>query len=30
MDSDNSNSKAWQHPGGKLLELGPESCSDKE
>lgn len=30
MDSDKSINKAWQHPGGKLLELGPESCSDKE
>jgi DNA repair protein RadC len=30
MESDNSVNNTWQHPGGKLLELGPESCSDKE
>lgn len=30
MDSNNSISKTWQHPGGKLLELGPENCSEKE
>jgi DNA repair protein RadC len=30
MDSDYSINNRWQHPGGKLLELGPESCSDKE
>jgi len=26
----NSLSQKWQHPGGKLRELGPESLSDTE
>lgn len=30
MNDQNTQDKHWQHPGGKLLELGPESCSDKE
>ncbi len=30
MESDSPNPKTWQHPGGKLLELGPENCSEKE
>jgi len=30
MNTNNSINKSWQHPGGKLLELGPERCSDKE
>lgn len=30
MNDQNTQHQNWQHPGGKLLELGPESCSDKE
>ena len=26
----NSATQTWQHPGGKLRELGPESLSDSE
>ena len=26
----NPNTPKWQHPGGKLRELGPESLSDSE
>ena len=26
----NSSSQKWQHPGGKLRELGPESLTDIE
>lgn len=30
MNSDYSINNRWQHPGGKLLELGPDSCSEQE
>ena len=30
MNSINNHKKNWEHPGGKLLELGPENCSEKE
>jgi DNA repair protein RadC len=28
--TDTSSGQRWQHPGGKLRELGPESLSDAE
>ncbi|HEX9971675.1 MAG TPA: UPF0758 domain-containing protein [bacterium] len=30
MNHYNAKNQRWQHPGGKLLELGPENCSEKE
>jgi DNA repair protein RadC len=27
---ENSETRQWRHPGGKLRELGPESLSDAE
>ncbi len=29
MDTDRFENSVWQHPGGKLLELGPELWRDK-
>ena len=30
MELENTKDEKWEHPGGKLLELGPESLSEKE
>ena len=30
MELENTKDEKWERPGGKLLELGPESLSEKE
>jgi DNA repair protein RadC len=30
MKNQNTIKQRWQHPGGKLLELGPVNCFEKE
>ena len=30
METIKNNTENWTHPGGKLLEVGPQNCSEKE